>query len=336
VILVVTETVLVVAYTVAIMFTPGFEFTFAPLSAGNLSGPTAGVLLVIAMTSFTGVEQSEVYSEEARNPRRTVPIATYGTIAIITVLYVFTSLVQISAAGSEVVKTAGEQGGDLFFNLAAPVVGSDGVSWGRIQLALSLVAAMIAFHNAVSRYGYSLGREGVMWRRLGDATIKGAPRKASLVQSVLALGVLVLYAVAGWDPLLNLFYLGTTTGGLGVLLLILATSIAVICYFARDSRGENVWRRAIAPAITTVVLLVVAYFALDNLSTLYGVDPGTGPARIVPYVFLGLFVAGTAWGLSLKRRRPDVYRGIGHGARSVAAATSGLAGIFTTPERTTR
>lgn len=324
VILVVTETLLVAAYTTAIMLGPGFSFSSAPVSTGNLSGPTVGVLLVIAMTSFAGVEQSAVYSEEARDRRRTIPIATVATIVIVALLYFATSWVQISAGGPQIIDRATKEGGDLFFNQAAVVLGDTAVTGGRILLGTSLIAAMLAFHNATSRYAYALGREGVLVRGLGKTTIKGAPRNASLTLSAVTLLVLVVYAIAGWDPMLHLFYLGTTTGGLGVLLLITLTSIAVICYFARDARSENLWRRRVAPLLATALLLVVSYLALDNLPTLYGVPAGTGPALVVPVAFLLIFAAGTGWGLILKHTKPQVYEGIGRGTHSATATASSL------------
>ena len=76
VVLVVAETLLVMLYSLAIMLTPGFGFTSAALSLGNLTGPTAGVLVVLGATSFAGVEQSAVYIEEARTrgaPSRSPP-----------------------------------------------------------------------------------------------------------------------------------------------------------------------------------------------------------------------------------------------------------------------
>jgi amino acid transporter len=166
-----------------------------------------------------------------------------------------------------------------------------------------------------------------MPRAFGRCTIKGAPRYASLAQTALALVVLAVYAVAGWDPLVQLFYWGSTTGGVGVLVLYTLTSIAVICFFARNPHGENLWQRLIAPAIATLVLLVVAYLAIDNLAALYGVEPGTGPAKIVPIILLLTFAAGTVWGLILKHTYPQVYQGIGRGARSVTATASGLSAI---------
>lgn len=329
VVLVVAETILVVLYSLAIMFGDGFAFTSAALAPSNLWGPAAGTLVVLGMTAFAGVEQSAVYIEESKNPRRTIPVATYATVMTIALVYVLASWVQISAGGPQVIERAATEGPDLFFNQATVVLGDLAVTGGRILLGTGLIAALLAFHNAITRYTFALGREGVLPRVFGRTTIKGAPRNASFAQTAVAFVVLVVYAVADWDPLVQLFYWGSTTGGLGVLLLYTLTSIAVIGFFARNSRGESLWQRRIAPLLATVILLFVAYLAIDNLPTLFGVEPGTGPARVVPIALGLIFAAGTCWGLILKHVNPAVYEGIGRGTRSATAtSSSGLSAIF--------
>ncbi|GFJ93264.1 hypothetical protein [Phytohabitans rumicis] len=75
-----------------------------------------------------------------------------------------------------------------------------------------------------------------------------------------------------------------------------------------------------------MILLGVTYLAVDNLAAMYGVEAGTGPARVAPIAYLVIFAAGTAWGLILKRTKPTVYEGIGRGTRSATA--SGLSTIL--------
>lgn len=334
--LVITETILVGFYSIAIMLGPGFAFSGAAMSFSALSGPTTlaaltatvGVLFVQGTTSFAGIEQSVVYIEESKNPKRTIPVATYVTITVIAAVYWLGSWVQISAAGPNPLERAGTDAENLFFNEAAAVLGQWAVIVGKILLGTGTFAALAAFHQAIARYLFALGREGVLPRVFGRTTMAGAPRTASLAQTVLALVVLIAYAMAGWDPLDQLFYWGSTSGGLGVLLLYTGTSISVLCFFARDARGESLWQRAVAPVIATVVLLVVSCVALDNLAGLFGVDPGTGPAWVVPFAFLAVFVAGTVWGFVLKVRNPAVYDGIGRGTRSATASASGLSTII--------
>ncbi len=335
-ILVITETILVALYSIAIMLSPGFAFSGAAMSFSALSGTTTiaalvtsvGVLFILGTTSFAGIEQSVVYIEESKDPKRTIPVATYVTITVIAAVYWFGSWVQISAAGPHPLERAGAEAENLFFNEAAAVLGHWALIVGRILLGTGTFAALVAFHQAIARYLFALGREGVLPRVFGRTTMAGAPRNASIAQTVFALVVLIAYAVAGWDPLVQLFYWGSTSGGLGVLLLYTLTSASVVGFFARDARGEGLWQRAVAPVIATVVLLIVSYLALDNLAGLFGVDPGTGPAQVVPAAFLTIFVGGTVWGAVLKRKDPAVYDGIGRGTRSATASASGLSAII--------
>jgi amino acid transporter len=332
-ILVAAETVLVALYSIAIMLGPGFAFNGAAMDIGGLSGPMLGVFIVLGATSFAGVEQSVVYIEEAKSRLRTIPVATYVTIATIAAVYVLGSWVQISAPGPQIIDRAAAEGPDLFFNEAAAVLGQYAVIVGKILLGTGLIAAALAFHNAITRYTFSLGREGVAPRRFAITTLGGAPRNASLAQTALAFVVLLVYALNDWDPLVQLFYWGSTTGGLGVLLLYSGTSISVIAFFARGKRGENLWRRLIAPLIASVILLWVSYLAVVNLAALYGVDPGTGPALVAPIALAVSFAGGIAWALVLRKTKPGVYQGIGRGTSSDAAGASGLAAVLSASEK---
>ncbi|MBO3742518.1 APC family permease [Actinoplanes flavus] len=318
--LLVAEILLTVVFAVAEITTDGFAASSAPLDPSTLTGAGAGALLVMAITGFVGFEQSVVFSEESRDPRRTVSRATYIAIALIAVLYAFASWAMISAAGADkVVDRATAEGPELFFNLAAGPLGDTALHLGHALFLTSLIAAMISFHNIISRYMFSLGREGVLPRVFGKTVPgTGAPKNGSLAQSAVGLAVIVVYAVMGWDPLVQLFFWGGTGGGLGVLLLVTLTAFAVIGFFARHPEGEDLLHRVIAPVIGAVLLLVVSYLAIDNIATLLGVEPGSTPALVVPLSFAVLFVAGVLWALYLRAARPQIYAGIGLGARSAA------------------
>jgi amino acid transporter len=324
--LLVAEILLVVVFSFADIASPSFSPSSAPLDPGSLIGAGSGALLAMAITGFVGFEQSVVFSEESRDPRRTVARATYIAIAMIALLYGFAAWAMMSAAGSDVVGRAGKEGPDLFFNVASDQLGSTAVHLGHALFLTSLIAAMISFHNIISRYTFSLGREGVLPRVFGRTVpSSGAPKNGSIAQSVFGLAVIVLYAVAGWDPLVQLFFWGGSAGGIGVLLLITITSVAVIGYFGRNHHGEDFWHRIGAPVVGTILLLVMSYLALTNIATLFGVEPGSGPTWVVPVSFGAVTVAGILWALFLRSGRPQIYSGIGLGARSATATGGGFA-----------
>ncbi|WP_433285680.1 APC family permease [Pseudonocardia sp. CA-142604] len=313
------EILLVVVFGFADIFVSGFNASSAPLNVGSLVGPGAGALLVMAVAGFVGFEQSVVYAEESRDPRRTVPRATYLAIALIAVLYAFASWAMISAAGGNVLDRAVQEGPDLFFDVASARVGDVALLLGHVLFLTSLLAAMISFHNISARYTFSLGRERVLPRLFGRTVPgTGAPKNGSLAQSAVGLIVIALYALAGWDPLIQLFFWGGTGGSIGVLLLIALTAIAIIGYFARNPNGEDAWHRLGAPIIATVLLLITAYLALTNIATLFGVEPGSKPTWVVPLTFGVVALAGVGWALVLRARRPRLYFDIGLGANGAS------------------
>lgn len=318
-VLLIAEVVVIGGYSLADLWHPaGGQISTAALAPGNLVGPGAGAILVLAVLGFVGFESAVVFSEESKNPRRTVPIATFCSVGIVATLYTLASWAMTVAVGpDQIVAVSREQGTEVIFNLATTHLGATAATIGHTLFVTSLIAAMISFHNTTSRYMFALGREGVLPRPLGrTAPMTGSPRIASLLQSCIGLAVISLYAIAGWDPLVRLFYWGGTSGGLGVLLLITATSIAVVVFFARDRRGEHPLRVLVAPVIAAVALLAVLAVALDNVAVLLGVAATHPLATAVVVTYLAAALAGIAWGLGLRRMRPGVYARIGLGAKA--------------------
>jgi len=182
----------------------------------------------------------------------------------------------------------------------------------------SLFAAALAFHNAVWRYIFALGRENVLPAALGRTGGNNIPKAASLAQSVTVV-VIVVYALAGWNPMERLFFWLGTTGGFGILVLLAVTSVAVIAFFARDHRGENAWRRLIAPGLAAVLLGGIVVLAVLHYATLLGVPAGATAAWALPASYAAVAVAGFGWGLVLKIRRPQIYATIGLGAHAITS-----------------
>jgi hypothetical protein len=117
------------------------------------------------------------------------------------------------------------------------------------------------------------------------------------------------------------FWLGTT-GGFGVLCLLAVTSIAVVAFFARDTQGENLWRRLIAPALATIALIAMIWAGVANYATLLGVEKGDVVAWAFPGAYAVVAVVGLLYGLYLRMTRPATYRGIGLGANASAGRTT--------------
>ena len=306
------EVAVLLVLAIAGLGDPAAGVPLTSLSPGGLFGhPGIGALLVIALLGYVGFEAAAVFSEEARAPRRTVPVAVYTSLALIGAIYALASwAMSVHYGDDQVAAVAAQQGPGMLFAMSSSTV----AEIATVLFMTSLFAAMISFHNAVARYMFALGRERVLPGALARTEPRtGAPRVASLSQSAFGLAVIVLYALVGWDPTVRLFFWLGTTGAFGVLCLLAVTSIAVIRFFAPEPRGEPAWRRLVAPALATLALLAMVWSGLANYATLLGVPPGSTEAWVLPALFAVAGVAGILYGLWLRSSRPDVYQGIGHG-----------------------
>ena len=250
----------------------------AVLTAAEIG--TAGVLAVIALTGFVGFKQSPVLSEEAKNPSRTIPAATYTAVAAAALLYAAAAWAMAVHAGrSHVVAAATAQGPGLLYTLASS---SALAQTAQLLFMTSLFAAALSYHNVTWRYMFSLSREGVLPATLSRTSRNSIPRAASITQSASGLAVIGLFAIFGWPPMTGLFFGGGATGGLGVMILLAITSAGIVRYFDRAPGAESVWTRMTAPALSALLLAGAVVLAIMHYGTLLGTAPGNPAAWLLP------------------------------------------------------
>ena len=325
------EVVAIVALTISGGMHPaGNHVSFSTLNPSDLTKGGIGAVIAVAVLGYVGFEQSPVYAEEAKHPRRTIPTATYFSLAVICVVYAAASWVLSVYYGvANVGKVAQQEGPGMLFGMGSDFLNNA----GQVLFMTSLFAAALAFHNACWRYSFALGREQVLPGSFGRTGANGVPRTASVAQSVIGLVAIVAFAIGGWNPQTDLFFWGGTTGGFGILILLTLTSISVIRYFALNPGEENLWRRLIAPVISAVTLCVMVYLVANNYSLLLGYQTPSTAGKVLPSLFVIVAVIGVAWALYLRTNRPDVYAVIGLGpeaatGQSVSTESSTPAGTL--------
>jgi amino acid transporter len=304
---------------------------FDTLAPDNIIGASFGAAVVIAITGFSGFESAAVYGEETKNPRRTVAIATFLGLVTIGILYAGSSWAMSVATGPDKIVDAAGASLDptaqpLVLALAGERLPESVVDIAFALFCTSMFAAAISFHNTVARYTFALGRERVLPAFLGRTGIRtGSPVAASLLQTVLGLASIVLWAVMGWEPLTTLFFYGGTLGGFALLTLVALVSLAVIGFFARDARGEGVISRVIAPLIAFAAVSFLIYRAVQNFDTLLAVAPDSPLRWVLPLLPPTVLLIGVLLALIIKAARPDIYSTIGLGPNSVTGrATSSM------------
>jgi len=280
-------------------------------SPSNLTGAGAAVAIIFAFASMFGFESSAIYGEEAKNPKRAVARATVISIAMITLFFAFTSWMLIVGYGpSKAVDAAGaalEAGdpasyvfaaGEQYLGARAPIAMS-------IFVITSMFACNLAFHNGISRYQYTLARDGIFPKALSRTNSHGAPHISSFVQTATALVFIVLAVVTNADPVLVVFFWGSGVAVVAILLLYILTGLAVLVYFRKNSAADSrPWNTLIAPALSGLLILYVTYLIIGNFELLTGTDKGT--ALLLAATTLVAFAIGLILFASRKRNlSPD-------------------------------
>jgi amino acid transporter len=273
-------------------------------------------LFAFGVAAFIGFESGAIYSEEVRNPRHTVARATVGAIIFTGLFYAFSAWAMTVQVGPANLQPAAiEAGPGLVFGPIAEYASPLVADIANVLFLTSVLAALLSFHNGVARYLFALGREHVLPTGLSRVGVRtGAPVAGSILQTITALIVVLVFVWAGRDPLLDLFTWLSGMAAVGVILLMTGASAAVVGYFSRHRSDENVWQRAIAPTLATIVLASLVILLVAEFDTLLGTDPSSALRWILPGLVLLAAVLGLVWGLVLRSRRPDVYEGIGRSA----------------------
>jgi amino acid transporter len=283
----------------------------APFNPDNVFSGAAGVALMFAFSSFIGFEATAVYGEEARAPKRTIPRATYVAILLIGGFYVLTLwAISIGYGVDNVAGAAGKDPIGFVFAVNSDFVGSfttDVMNW---LVLTSLFAVVLAFHNTLARYVYSLGRADVLPAQLAETHSRShAPHRASLLQSATTATIIGIFMLFNADPFLDLFAWLVGLGTVAVLTLMAVASLAVIGYFRSSGAEGSTWSTLVAPALGFAGLATAIYLCLHNFDDLTGVT--SGPVTYLPWLIpLAAVIGLVVWWTKREQPTADVTRGL--------------------------
>ena len=328
-VVVVLEFVLVIVFDIFAFANTAEGFTARPISPASLFTPGIGAVLAFGIAAFMGFESAAIYSEEAKDPRRTVTRATFIAVVITGTFYAISSWALSLAVGPEKIDSGAiapdEAGPPLLFNFVATHMGVIVVDIISVLFITSLFAALVAFHNVVARYLYSLGREQVLPTALAKVGQKSnSPWVGSLTQTILATVVIIGFAIAGHGsefgnlyPVVTLFSWLTNTGALGLVMLMAFTSLSIIGFFAKTKTDVGALQRIIAPAIAFVGLASVFVLIVVNFNVLLEQEKPNLLTFLLPALVIAPGFFGTVWARWLQKNRPSVYERIGYGSEDV-------------------
>jgi len=290
--------------------------SLAPFSPAQVLTPRLGISLVFVIAAYIGFEATAIFSEEARNPKRTVPLATYIAVGAITAVYALSSWAVTVAYGLGAIQPAADQDPThLYFAVSDRLVGSAWTEVMNLLLITSIFASILALHNAASRYFFAIGREGLIWRSLAVTHPRHqSPYRAGLLQTAIAVVAILVAALTKLDPFAVVFSYGSAIGTVGMLTLQILVALSVIAFFRRTKLDTRLWNTLLAPAASVVGLVCCLYLVVDNMALMSGSDSPLITFGI-PALVVVAGAAGITSALRLKKSDPKGYAELG---RSVA------------------
>ncbi|MFI2633538.1 APC family permease [Streptomyces collinus] len=322
-VLLVIEVLLVVVFDIAAIADPGKEgLSLHAFNPDTLTGAGVGTALCFCIAAFLGFEQAPVYAEETSRPHVLVPRVMFLAVAGVAVFFALSSWALTVATGpAAVVGTSQKQSAGLLFFLTESRLGGTFTDVLHVLFVTGMFAALLSFHNVVARYAFAMGREGLLPAAFGRTSgSSGAPGTGSLLQTVVAVVVVVAFAIADdkpagdpTAPVLQLFTWFGNIGALGVIVLMAAASLSVVVFFVRrGAAGTQAWR-LVTSALAGIALLVIAGYTVKDFEVLVGAGPDSSLSWVLPGIIGLAALAGVALGLVLRVRAPEKHARIGLG-----------------------
>lgn len=308
------EFAIVVLLDLAILVKGGAAgLNLAPFAPSNIFSGTWSIGVLYCFAGFIGFEATTIYSEEARDPHVTVPKATIYSVLGIGIFYSITSWLMVMGIGADQLMPTLGGGMDpttFLFMLGGTYLGETLTMIMGILFVTSVFAALLAFHNAIARYIFVTGREGILPAAVGFTHAKHmSPHIGSVIQTVLALIVVTFFVVYQLDPVFNLFSWLSQLGTLGVLGLMSLTSFSVIAFFAKDAMGEKAMSVKILPLISGAIMAVLFVKIFMDFGALTGAEGNL--SWMLPSLVIVAGVIGIALAAKLKSSNPAKFADLG-------------------------
>jgi amino acid transporter len=252
---------------------------------GGWSG--LGFGMVFSILCFAGFEGAATLGEETVNPRRSIPIALFGTVLGSGLFFVFVAYCELIGFGSDGIRDLAKSEAplnDLALRYASP----------RLAIALDVAAAVSCFSGvlgglaAAGRILFALGRAGLSPTLADVHPVHGTPAPA-----VSAAAILIIVPFLLWAPFIgagNFYSYTSTIGVLALILIYIGVGGAEVVEAYRE-------RRPLWPAACMLGPIVLLWVLYRNL---YPVPEY--PNNLWPYVALTWVLASWA----IMQLRPGV------------------------------
>lgn len=263
---------------VSVLIQEGFgAYTLEAFSLETFFTGAPGLGVCFAFLCFIGFEATAIFGEETKNPRRTVPRATFIAVIVIGLVYSLSAWSVIAAVGADnVVQMATDDPSGLYHSVAVQYCGDIVGHIFYWLLLISNFASWMAAHNMASRYLFAFARADLLPKPLARTNAHQSPFIASCVNMAFGVGLAFILALFGLDPYSQIGAICSAIAITGIMALELIVCVAVILYMRKHNAdqgyGHNVFQTTIAPIIALIGMIYVLYLVLSNFPLLTGFE----------------------------------------------------------------
>ncbi|MEU8717660.1 amino acid permease [Streptomyces sp. NPDC048663] len=226
--------VILVAFC-AIGFSAFKDGNLVPFSPAGLGGIGAGT--TAAFFSYIGFDAITTAGEEAKNPRRDIPVAILVCMGVVTLLYCAVALAATGAIGGD--RVAGRPAALSYVvnQVTGSTIGGGVIAFGAVVAIASVVLAVM---YGQTRILMSMSRDGLIPRVFEKVSPKTATPVAGTL--IVALVFALPAAFASLDAVMNLCTIGT-------LAIMAVVNVVVIALRRREPALARTFRVPLYPVV---------------------------------------------------------------------------------------
>jgi amino acid transporter len=273
--------------------------TLSPFDPGQTDWTSVFNGILFAVTLFIGFEAAASIGEETANPRRSIPRAVLGTVAISAAFYLLLTYAATIGFGNG----AGQEGwgspspmGDL----ATEYVGSGLATVIDLVILLDAISLSLAFVVAASRIIFALGRDGLLPRGLASVSGHDTPLGGNAVILAAGIAALLYAGLADYGEATEITAFGITAAAGSYLIEAIYVLLALFAFKlvlgATGDRGGRWWK--IPTLLAALATPLLAYYGSFK-------DFPPYPANRGVYFALAAVILVAIWYAFLKLRHPD-------------------------------
>jgi APA family basic amino acid/polyamine antiporter len=240
---------LALAFFIVVAFSQFSTDNFTPFAPQGFDGVISGAAIIFF--AFLGFDAVATGAEEARNPRRDLPIAIIGSLAVATIFYVLTAIGAIGIATPT-------QLAESEAPLSAALEEGAGISWAAAFLSvgavIALTSVLLVLLYAQTRILFAMCRDGL----LPEGFSRVNPRYGTPARLTIGLGAFIAL-FAALIPLAQIVQLVNV----GTLFAFIIVNVGVIVLRKTRPEMPRPYKVPFSPVVPLIGAALAVYLMTD-------------------------------------------------------------------------